>query len=256
MKNITVLRFFLTIFCVICANLCLGQVHWSIANLNELRGMDDSICQFGKKYDYPKRLFLDSLVVPVSEDYKIQEINRAVPRPCEEDTTQENIDELYFYELMSFDGLSRTEDRDTIDYRLPSIEEFKRYSEYEKYCFDYPYTLRDIYFFDVNGDGKLDFLQYPLFYNFFKFDTHFFYLFIQTENGYKRLRFNGFIVDIDFNEDGTLNEIKTFQPECCLDGRTAFLYYVFDKEKNELTFVKSEEIQICQFNGEEPFSEF
>ena len=252
MKNYNVLRFISVIFCLMCAHLCFGQERWVIANLDEIRQMDDSICQFGKKYDYPKRLFLDSIAVNVSENYKIQEINRAVPKPSEEDTTEENLNELYFYEMMFFDNLEWT-DSITIDYRLLSSKEFENADEYYR---NFPYTLRDFYFFDVNGDNKLDFIQYPLFHNVHWNDYHWYILFIQTENGYKRLWFYGFIVDINFKEDGTLNEIKTFQPECCLSGITYFYYYVFDKENNELTLLKKEKVLICQFNGEEPFREF
>ena len=249
-----------TILFILIVNFALGQEErWSLTeeSLNQLRQMDDSICQFGKKYDYPKRLFLDSLAVKVSDEYKIQEIHRALPKPSEEDTTEENLNRQAFYDFF-FDGFGlKWTDEDTMNYgHFRTIEEFENYTEYDDYCYNYPYTLKDFYFFDFNGDNQLDFIQYPLFHNRTWYDHHFSLLFIQTENGYKELFIGGFIVDINFHKDGTLNEIKTFQPECCLSGRTYFYYYVFDKEENELTLVKKEKVLICQFNGEEPFSEF
>jgi len=254
MKNNNVLRFFLASFFLIWVNLCFGQERWVLANIDEIRGVEDSICQFGKKYDYPKRLFIDYLAVKVDDEYKIQAINRAMPQPFEEDTSDENLNELAFYDIF-FGGLI-LEGYDTMNYGLPSFEEFDNYEEFEEYYRNFPYTLRDFYFFDVNGDNKLDFIQYPLFHNVMQTDSHWYILFLQTENGYKQLHFQGFIVDINFNDDGTLNEIKTFQPRCCDNNFTFFYYYTFDKEKNKLTLLKEEKILTCQFNGKRPFSEF
>jgi len=223
---------FLVIFFLFWINFCFGQTWHTDFSGTEIRVVNDSICQFGKKYDYPKRLELDFLAVEVDDSYKIQELHRAVPQPLEDDKDEEAI-----YDFLIVEPIS---DYDPINDSVFVPEGDNLLNK-----------LKILYFFDTNGAGKLDFIHYPRYSNAIWFDHHWHFIFIQTENGYKRLHILGFIVDIKFNEDGTLNEIKTFQPECCISGFTEFFYYAFNKEKNELTLMETEKVFTCQFK---PFS--
>jgi len=191
--------------------------------------LKDSICKFGEKYDYPKRLEIDFLSVEVDDNYKIRELHRAIPQS---DDYYDGPD-LYYYFF-----IHKLTDYDPISDSLFMPEED-----------NFLYKLKDVYFFDINGDGKLDFIHYPRYYSILTFDNPLYFIFIQTENGYKRLNFTGSIADIKFDKNGILNEIKTFQL-LYSDGLMIFIYYTFDADKNELLPQKSEKIWLCQFKEE------
>ena len=215
-------RIFIILFLLIWTNICFGQIEQM-----EIFKLDwDSICQSLPKYERPQRHKIDFPFVEVSDDYKIQEMHRAIPKPSEDD-----YDGMYDYYFVA----------SLLDYN-PITDSVFRIGKNNIH-----YRLKDTYFFDINGDGKLDFIHHPLYYKriWFDYDQH--DIFIQIENGYKRLSFSGFIFDISFNENGTLNKIKTFQSECCASGYETFFYYDFDATKNELLLTKEENVWNCQF---------
>jgi hypothetical protein len=216
-------RIFIIFFFLTWANVCFGQIDFSNIKLIELK---DSICQFGKKYERPQRRAIDFPSVEVSNDYKIQELRRAMPEPPEDE-----YDGSYDYYFAS----------QLTDYNPVTDSLFKPEGDH------FLYKLKDTYFFDINGDNRLDFIHHPLYYKRIWFESDRYDIFIQIEDGYKRLSFNGFIFDISFNENGTLNELKTFQPECCASGFETFFYYSFDAIKNELLLTKTEDVWHCQF---------
>ncbi len=215
-------RIYIIFFLSVCTNICWGQV-----DFNKIEKLNDSICNSLTKYEYPKRQAINFPSVDVSDKYKIKELHRAIPKPSRDD--YDGIYDYYFVSHLS-------------DYNPITDSIFPVKSNVTSY------KLKDTYFFDINGDGKLDFIHYPLYYKAIWFDRDVYDIFIQTENGYKRISFNGFIVDIKFNEKGVLSEMKTFQPECCASGFTMFFYYKFDAMKNELLNTKTEKVLNCQFN--------
>jgi hypothetical protein len=217
-------RIFIMFFLSIWANICWGQV-----DSRKIEKFNDSICNSLPKYEHPERRAIDFPAIAVSDKYKIKEVHRAMPTPPED-----GYDGVYDYYFTSPLG-----DYDPISDSIFTVESDV-----------FLYKLKDTYFFDINGDGKLDFIHYPLYYKAIWFDYDVYDIFVKTKKGYKRIPFNGFIVDINFDEKGVLNEMKTFQPECCASGFAMFFYYKFDAIKNELLNTKTEKIWNCQFNSD------
>ncbi len=209
----------------------------------------DSICKFGKKYDRPTRTKIVFPAQNVSEEYKKTELHKAVPESykTDEDLAPEN----YSHLLLANYYLSK----DTLSYWDYAAENFIKLPKERLF-----YILRDSYFFDMDGDGLLDFIHYPSDYNSKGFDdyksSHYDYaeynIFIQQKTGgYKVLRLYGYIVEITFNTDKILKEIKTYFPTWGGGEESDFVYYTFDRKKRTLTESHREIILECQYNSSE-----
>ncbi len=209
----------------------------------------DSICKFGKKYDRPKRTKIVFPAQNVSEEYKKTEFHKAIPESYK--TDEELAPENYSHLLLANYYLSN----DTLSYWDYTAEDFIKLPKERLF-----YILRDSYFFDIDGDGLLDFIHYPADFNSTGFDdyksSHYDYekydIFIQQKNGsYKILSFYGFIIDITFNHDNTLKSIKTYFPRWGGGDESDFGYYTFDRKKRTLTETYREQILECQYNTPE-----
>jgi hypothetical protein len=193
----------------------------------------DSICKYGKKYIKPKRLTPHFPAKNVSYEYKLSELHRAIPDSFKNDTTYSNKQWLYDYYFSSDHLIDYDPKKDSI-VTLPKER--------------LTYILRDSYFFDMNGDGLLDFIHYPAYYMPIMRDSDEYELFLKQKNGgYKILQIHGFITHLDFNKDGTLHTISSYQGACCNDNHHFFYVYTFDKSTNSLTLTKHEQVLTCQF---------
>ena len=204
---------------------------------------EDSICKFGRKYEMPLRKSIAFPAGNYNDDYKLKELRKAVP--------------LWWYlnEDSIEKGTVATGDRNLLSriyqyYFLSDIVDFDErgdttfYPEGDKVR----YKLKGTYVFDINGDGLPDMIHYPKYYRRNFMDGDFYDIFLQQKDGtYKLLYFDGFICDINFNSDGTLNTIKTFSGSVYFENHNAtFKWYTFDKIKNELILTKQEHLYKCQ----------
>lgn len=166
--------------------------------------------------------------VKVTDDYKIKELHKAIPAPLSNDEDEKRWYYNYYFvaEISDYDPKGDSIFKPKADKLL--------------------YKLKDTYFFDINGDGLLDFIHYPKYYKSIMLDINAYEIFIQEKTGYKLLTFLGYITDIEFNKDGTLNKMKTYQTACCDNNWSTFYYYLFNKTTNELTETKKEKILDCQ----------
>jgi hypothetical protein len=220
-------RILLPLFFLISVTLCVGQERIPIN-----KAVQDSICQFGKRYDKPERSDINFPEKQVSDEYKINEIHRAIP----DSLSNEDSEKWWFYYYFF--------DSKVIDYEPLGDSIFTPVQD------NFLYKLKDTYFFDINGDGLLDFIHYPKYYmKIARNDIDAYELFLQTKNGYEWVTFRGFITEIKFNKDGTLDSIITFQGSCCDDIQSFFYYYTFNKSENNLTLTKFERVFNCQFNN-------
>lgn len=189
---------------------------------------EDSICQYGKKYSRPDRITIDFPSTSVSNQFKIREIHKAIP----ESLNNENNKGWWLYNYFFVDELK--------DYDPKSDSTFTPKQD------NFIYKLKDTYFLDINGDGRLDFIHYPKYYMAIMRDKDLYEIFIQNPDGYKWISFEGYIIDITFNEDKTLNSLNTYQPNCCDDNHHFFYWYTFDKSTNDLILTKTDTILTCQ----------
>lgn len=188
----------------------------------------DSLCTYGKKYTEPERKKIDFPAKQVSDDKKLAAFHKALP----DSFNNEDNDNWWYYQYYLGEG--RLLDYDPIGDSTFVIKDKQKQ------------ILQDTYFFDVNGDGLLDFIHYPKYYKALAHDLENYEIFIQQTDGFKMLRFSGYIIDIDYNKNGTLNKMTTFFPECCANDQCTFLYYIFDKQNNTLTLINSETLLVCQ----------
>jgi hypothetical protein len=206
---------------------------WGQNRINQDKELQDSICQFGKKFDKPERIKINFSEIKVNDEHKIKEIHRAIPDSLKNEENEKWWFYNYFFE-------SQLTDYDPIGDStfIPNQDNFI-------------YKLKDTYFFDINGDSLLDFIHYPKYYlTIMRNDIDAYEMFLQTKSGYKWLSFRGYIVDIIFHQDGTLDNLTTYQGPCCNDNQGTFYYYKFDKIKNELNLTTTEQILTCQIKGE------
>jgi hypothetical protein len=186
---------------------------------------------YGATYDKPERLTIKFPAVKVSDTYKIKEIHRALPDSLKDKDSRESWLYDYFFRKTLTDfspKLKRT--------YIPKQDPFL-------------YKLKDTYFFDVNGDGRLDFIHYPKYYMAIMRDFDMYELYLKTSDGYKILSFQGYIYKIDFDKGGTLRSMSTFREPCCDESHCIFLNYEFDKTSNSLTLVNTIEVLTCQLRG-------
>ncbi|MBX2907940.1 MAG: hypothetical protein KF744_17980 [Taibaiella sp.] len=157
------------------------------------------------------------------------ELKKAVPVPGLEDSPK--LRELYNYYFVE-----RVTDYDEIgDSTFTPAED------------NVHYKLRDLFFFDVNGDGLLDFIHYPRYYRAFAYDVEFYDIFIQKPKGnYKLVRFGGYIVSVEFGRDSSLRALKTYQGVCCGGDLSIFRTYKLDTVVNELVLQSEEKVLSCQ----------
>ena len=216
-------KILLSIFCIFFFSLCSAQTGTK----------RDSICKFGQKFNTPKRITISFPVKNVTDEYKLQQLHKAIPDSYnnEDDTLNPEHWWLYHY----YFNTEPLVDYDSINDSLVTLPQERIF-----------YILRDTYFFDANGDGLLDFIHYPKYYKKMQTDNEVYELFIQGRYGYKWTSFTGYIVNIEFNSDGTLNNLYTFEEPCC-DGPTAYFYnYVFDKSSNTFKQTGKEKVLSCQ----------
>jgi hypothetical protein len=194
----------------------------------------DSICKYGIKYDEPNRVDIKFPLKKVSTDYKAIELHKAIPDSYNNEDDLEHPERWWLYHY--YFGLDHLLDYDP---KADSVVQLPK-----KPLF---YILNDTYFFDINGDGLLDFIHYPKYYMALMRDLDAYEIFIQQKSGgYKIISFRGFITDIEFNKDSTLNKMTTYQGPCCDDNQCTFYYYTFNKAVNDLTITKAEQIFTCQ----------
>ena len=190
---------------------------------------DDSICKFGKRYDRPQRKSIDFPAKKVTDRYKIKALHHAVP----DSLNNENSSKNWLYNYYFTDKVR--------DYDENGDSTFSPVTD------NLMYKLKDTYFFDINGDGKLDFVHYPKYYRALMLDFDAYEMFLQiNDSAYKMITFHGFIIDINFNKDGSLNNMKTYQGPCCDDDHATFYSYIFDRNKNDLVLINKERILTCQ----------
>lgn len=193
---------------------------------------EDSLCMYGTKYDWPERRSIKFPAVNVANSYKIKEIHRALPDSLKNKDNRESW--LYNY----FFGTTLTDYSDKLKRTfIPKQNSFL-------------YKLKDTYFFDINGDGRLDFIHYPKYYMAIMRDFDTYELYLNTADGYKIITFHGYIFGIDFDTDGSLRTMSTFQGPCCDDTHCRFMRYKFDKSSHTLTLVNTVEVLTCQLRGE------
>jgi len=203
---------------------CYGQVMRKTSEF-------DSICKFGKKYDEPQRKIILFPSINVSNEYKIEEIHVGVPETFNNDTSSNWWTYHYFYEAEIY------------DYNPPKDSTFIAKKNLLLY------KLKDTFFMDLNGDKKLDYIHYPQFYKAIMLGWDSYDVFIKQENDYKIISIQGFITDIKFHDDGTLNTLETYQGSCCGANFCTFYKYKFDKNENELILIEKNEILLCQLTN-------
>jgi hypothetical protein len=230
--NFMVIRAFIILSFFFGTFVCNGQ---KILRFNE----SDSICIYGKKYDEPKRLDINFPFKKVSNDYKKNELHRAIPDSFNNEDDWERPQRWWLYHY--YFGLNHLLDYDPKADRIVHLPKEPLY-----------YILNDTYFFDINGDGLLDFIHYPKYYMALMRDFDVYEIFIQQKSGtYKIISFKGFITEIEFNQDSTLNKMTTYEGPCCDDNQCTFYYYTFNKEVSDLTITKAETIFTCQLKKSE-----
>ncbi len=190
--------------------------------------IQDSLCTYGKKYVEPDRKDIAFPVKQISDDKKLAVFHKAFP----DSFNNEGNDNWWYYQYY-------LGDIELLDYDPIGDSTFVIKDKQKQ-------ILKDTYFFDINGDGLLDFIHYPRYYKTLAYDSESYEIFIQQKRGFKMLHFVGYIIEIDFNKNGTLNKMTTFLPECCANNQCTFFYYTFDKKNNTLTLDRSETLLVCQ----------
>ncbi len=213
---------------------------YSIATYSQPTALEkeDSICKFGEKYIEPIKIEINFPSVINADKYKIKVIKTAIPKSFNviRDTTNDSIGLVensrqllyqYYFKMPIHDYNPKND-----SYFTPKINTLK-------------YKLKDMYVFDINGDGKLDLIHYPMYYR--NVSTgNFNDIFLKEGKSYKVIHFTGFITDIKFNNDKSIDSIETYVGPCCDDNHAFFYSYKFDRNKNDILLVKTIEILICQ----------
>ena len=110
------------------------------------------------------------------------------------------------------------------------------------------YKLDRTYFWDINGDGLIDFLHYTLYYRALIITHDNYEMFLQQPDGtYKMVQFNGYILSIKYNRDKSIKTLKTYVGACCTNRENYYQDYQFNKKKQQLLLTKSTLILSCQF---------
>jgi hypothetical protein len=217
---------FLTVSLVLISIFSFGQK----PTYSQIKQTEDSICKYGKKYVKPERTDIHFPEQKVSDDYKIQELHKAIP----DFLNNEDNDKWWFYDYYFVSKLT--------DYDPIGDSTFTPPGD------NFLYKLKDTYFLDFNGDGLLDFIHHPKYYMaLMRNDIDAYEIFLKEKSGgYKWITFSGFIYEITFNKDNALQSMKTFQPHCCDDNHEKFYEYTFDKANNNLLLTKTVTILTCQ----------
>lgn len=117
----------------------------------QMTHQEDSVCKYGKKYDIPIRIAVKFPIKKVSSSYKKKELHKAIPDSYKNDDDPKHPERWSLYHC--YFGTYWLHDYDPKRKKyiiLPKKPLF--------------YILRDTYFFDINGDGLLDFIHYPRYY--------------------------------------------------------------------------------------------
>jgi hypothetical protein len=190
---------------------------------------NDSICRYGKKYARPQRTVVRFPAAYLSESYKIRELRKAVPVPSNEGDPES----MCLYDYYFVDNIVDYDEKGDSTF-IPPGDKVR-------------YKLKDLFFFDVNGDGLLDFIHYPKYYRALAFDVEFYDVFIKKPDGnYKLIRFGGYIVSAEFGRDSSLLALKTYQGICCGGDLSFFRTYEFDTIMNDLVLRSEEKVLGCQ----------
>src|SRR5688572_29508708 len=102
--------------------------------------VQDSICKYGKRYDNPQRIDIHFPAKKVSDSFKIREMHKAIP----DSLNNEDNEKSWFYDYYFV--------RKLLDYDPKGDSTFTPKQD------NFLYKLKDTYFFDINGDGLLDFI--------------------------------------------------------------------------------------------------
>lgn len=195
------------------------------------KSIQDSICKYGEKFTLIDRYPISFPSLKVTKEYKIAEIHKALPDSLNDENKLGWWTYDYFF-------ISKLTDFDTIKNETFTPKED-----------NFLYKLKDTYFFDINGDGLTDFIHYPLYYKAIMrdgFDEYDIFIKEKTYETYKWINFRGYITNINFNSDGSLMNLTTFQNFCCDDNQCTFRYYEFDKQENDLILKNTKQILTCQ----------
>ncbi len=210
---------------------------------------EDSTCRLAPKYHVPARHKIDFPAADSSDSYKLAELRKAVPErwyfnPDPMDTTvalpsdsEWLLSRIYTYYFVSH-VIDFDEKGDTMF--NPSVDSVL-------------YKLKDTYVFDINGDGLPDMIHYPLYYRLTFMDGDFYDIFLKQKDGnYKLIHFDGYICDITFHPDHTLQSIKTFSESIYAENHEAlFTWYSFDKKLDKLVVDKELPLLKCQLIWDE-----
>ncbi len=192
----------------------------------------DSICKLSKKMVEPKRVPIEFPSKQVTDEYKLNALKKAIPDSfCLEGHPKKWFYNYYFKEpVIDYDPL-----HDSLIYPSGDPLQFK---------------LNNTYFFDINGDGLLDFIHYTTYFRALVLSHDSYEIFIQQKDGYyKWLQFSGFITDIKFNKDNSIKKISTYFGACCTNRENYFNEYQLDKKTNTLVLKKSTMVLTCQYGG-------
>lgn len=190
----------------------------------------DSICAGGQKYDKPERTTVAFPAKEVSDAYKLKALHKALPDSLNNEENKLWWYYNYFFELplTDYDPVG-----DSLTY--PTVDAMK-------------YKLDHTFFFDINGDGRLDFIHYTKYVRALALSRDGYELFLMNaDSTYTMVPFNGYITDYKFNRNGTLHSFTGYQAACCSDVNHIFYNYVFDRKKNTLVLVSTKTVLTCQF---------
>lgn len=190
----------------------------------------DSICALNILYDKPERLPIKFPIVKVSDDYKLNALHKALPDSLNDENKLNWWYYHYYFEQLLIDY---DETGDSLTYPLDDPMKYK---------------LDHTYFFDINGDGLLDFIHYNKYFRALALDHDAYEFFLMNkDSSYQMVKFNGFITDIKFNRNHTLKSMTCYQAACCTDVNHIFYYYNFDKASNTLVLNTTKTVLTCQF---------
>ncbi len=193
----------------------------------------DSICKHAKKMKEPKRQIIEFPSKPVSDEDKLMALKKALPDSLSNANNPLHWFYTYYFEapVTDYDPVG-----DSLTYLNSNPMKFK---------------LNNTFFFDINGDGLMDFIHYPIYYRALYLSHDSYEIFIQNKDGsYTMLQFEGFITKIEFNKNNSFKKLNTYRGACCTNKENYFYTYCFNKSKNSLLIKESNLILTCQFNNQ------
>ncbi len=190
----------------------------------------DSICNKSEKKIEPKRVAISFPSIEISDADKLKALKIAIP-----DSLSDLKHPLHWFYNYYFKEPITDYDPTGDSLTYPEGDPMK-------------YKLDHTYFFDINGDGLIDFMHYTLFFRALLITHDNYEIFLQQKDGtYKMIPFNGYILNIKYNRNKSIKTLNTYVGACCTNRENYFQEYQFSKTKYSLLLKKSTLVLSCQY---------